>query len=390
VRPHRAPSLETVVKTVSILLVAASTLLVAGAALHRDYRTREALRSREARTSTTREARLALAGAVLRENGDVLAAALLGLLIGVEASALLSYGVARPLRRLAWGFRQLAAGRHPRLPEGALAPREIAALTRDFNEMAEQVDRWREVQRQVARMDRLAGLGEVASGLAHEIRNPLAGMRIHLDLLSEEVRSPAGAESLVLLGQELDRLNQVVTQLLSFARPSPPVPTLLDPRELLDWTVRMIRVPAQRQGVRVEVRADPACGPIRADGNQIRQVLLNLALNALQAMPDGGTLLLDAARREGSVRLRVRDTGQGVSPALRERIFDPFFTTRNEGTGLGLSIAHRLVEGGGGRIEPLFSPEGTEMALVWPAPPDREDTAGGRGPEEAREREGAR
>jgi two-component system sensor histidine kinase HydH len=214
----------------------------------------------------------------------------------------------------------------------------------------------------------------VASGLAHEIRNPLAGMRIHLGLLSEEIRSPEGVESLRHLDQELDRLNQVVAQLLSFARPTPPLPTLLDPAELFDWLLRMIRIPAERQGARIRVRIDPATGPIRADGNQIRQVLLNLALNALQAMGTGGTLTLAADRHDGEVRLRIGDTGHGIVPALLERIFDPFFTTRSDGTGLGLPIALRLAAAGGGRIEPASSPEGTEMVLIWPTPeePDRE------------------
>jgi signal transduction histidine kinase len=298
----------------------------------------------------------------------VLVAGLIGLLVAVELAVFLAYGLTRPMKVLAWGCEQMRSGRWVRLPTLSRTPYELEALNEAFNGMVEDLERWQDFQKQAARVERLAALGSVAAAVAHEVKNPLASMRIHLDLLKG--RLPAGEkESVAILGTELDRLNQTVSQLLSYARPRPPLFGPVDARELLGWIASMTDTPCRLAGVQQSWSVEEGCPPLWGDGPQLKQVMLNLVLNAVGAQPNGGTVCL-VARREGlNVAIKVSDTGPGIPPELLERVFDPFFTTRPEGTGLGLSIVHRIVEGHGGRVSVETSELGTVFTLVLPTEP---------------------
>ena len=299
---------------------------------------------------------------MVEEERYLILVGMLGLIIAVELAVFISYVLTRPLRRLTWMCKEVAGGISVRIPQTALSPYEFHELVDSFNNMSSQLERWREVQRQVSRMDRLAALGEMISGLAHEIRNPLASMRIQTDLLPG------------VLGSEIDRLNNIVMQLLSFVRPRPTVITPVKLDDLLPWSGAMLGSLAQKYNVRLMLHSTAQDVTVMADGELLRQLVMNLALNAMQSMSPlkGGTDMAltvtigYAPARRGEERMgmiMVSDTGPGISPDIEHRIFDPFFTTKKEGTGLGLSIVQRIVEGLGGALSFESSPNGTTFKI---------------------------
>lgn len=201
------------------------------------------------------------------------------------------------------------------------------------------------------RAERLATAGELAAGAAHEIRNPLAAIRSAIQYLRGDYAEGSDRASLVDdLLSEVDRIDGIVEGLLSFARPPVSLAEPVELAELLGQSVGLVA--ARARGQRVAVRLDvPPALSLRADPNQLKQVLLNVFLNALQAMPHGGELRVSATPRGRWLELRVADTGPGIAPEHLERVFDPFFTTRPDGTGLGLSICYGIVERHGGEME---------------------------------------
>lgn len=304
---------------------------------------------------------------MVEEERYLILVGILGLIVAVELAVFLSYVLTRPLRRLTWMCREIAAGKHVRAVQSFFSPSEFSELIDSFNNMSEQLARWREVQRQLSRMDRLAALGEMVSGLSHEIRNPLASMRIQADLLRDEIdRMENGdfrsedmldvEEQINALGEEIDRLNNIVAQLLSFVRPRPAVvnPTKLD--DILPWAGSMIGPLAQKQGTRLVLKCEEPGVTVMADAEALRQVVMNLALNAIQAVKHGGGLSITVGASQTSAGNGVRgviavsDTGDGIPSNIEHRIFDPFFTTKRDGTGLGLCIVQRITESFGGEL----------------------------------------
>ncbi len=218
---------------------------------------------------------------------------------------------------------------------------ENAALT------AEQRSR----VRRMYQAERLATAGELAAGAAHEIRNPLTSIRSAIQYIRGDYQE--GSDRHELAGDilaEVDRIDEIVQGLLSFARREAPGFEEVELAELVRQSTCLIRTRARTQGVDV-VAATPDTLPVQADPGLLRQVLLNVMLNALQAMPDGGELRVSAERAGRQVRLQVADTGDGISREHLDRVFDPFFTTKKTGTGLGLSICYGIVERHGGRME---------------------------------------
>ena len=301
---------------------------------------------------------------LVEENRSLMVMTMIVLLAAVEIAAFLAYSVTRPLQRLAWGFAQLSKGRTVRLPACTMAARELSLVTSEFNEMAEQIDRWRAVQQRFARVDRLAALGEMASGIAHEIRNPLASMTIHLDLLRSELEEgDPRMERIAVFDAELARMGRTIDRFLVFAKGSSRHRERVDANELLLWCARMVEMSARKQNVKVTTELEEDELETLGAPDELRQLLLNLTLNALQAMPDGGRLLLRAAKESGWIVISVEDSGRGVPESIRGRLFEPFVTTRSDGTGLGLAISRRIAEDHGGTLDlesPLFVGEDGE------------------------------
>ncbi len=207
--------------------------------------------------------------------------------------------------------------------------------------------------------DRLAALGEMAAGLAHEIRNPLGAIKGAAQLLSPNDVPSESSEFLGIIVEEVNRLNNVVSQFLDYARPYRGEPTPLDLNDVIRKTATLFGTDAK---VEIVLALDEGVPRVKADAEQLRQVFLNLAINAVQAMPDGGKLTISTALREARraggappaqqwIEVRFRDTGGGIPPGERKNLFIPFFTTKEKGTGLGLPISQRIVENHGGVIE---------------------------------------
>ncbi len=223
---------------------------------------------------------------------------------------------------------------------------------------------------QLRRADRLSALGELSAGLAHEIRNPLGALEGAVQILQRpELPAETRHEFAQMADKEVGRLKTLLTNFLDFARPQPPRRTLIEPALLLASVARLAAETAKMAKVQVFTENEET-EPIAVDAEQIKQVLLNLVLNAVQAMPKGGQVVLRARQEDRSVLLEVADQGGGIAPENLERIFDPFFTTRANGTGLGLSIAHQIVHGHGGDIVVSNNPDcGATFTLVLPRAP---------------------
>ena len=228
---------------------------------------------------------------------------------------------------------------------------------------------------QLRRSDRLSALGELSAGLAHEIRNPLGALDGAVQILQRpELPAETRQEFAEMAGREVDRLKSLLTSFLDFARPQQPQRTMTEPALLLESIARLAAETAKMANVEICLEAQETA-PISIDAEQIRQVLLNLALNAVQAMPDGGRLVLRSRQKDRSVILEVADEGVGIAAENLERIFDPFFTTRATGTGLGLSIAHQIVHSHGGEISVRNnSDRGAMFAVILPLAPLQPDT----------------
>ena len=231
----------------------------------------------------------------------------------------------------------------------------------------------------IERQQKMAHFGELAAGVAHEIRNPLTAIRARLFTLqkTQTAGTPAHEDTLVIRN-EIDRLNRIVTDFLQLARPAEPrlVPIVAEP---LLCEVRQLFMPqCEKQGI--ELKVESANGTrFLADPQQMKQVLINLIQNAADSIVTDGTITLrarpDTARlakqSSETVVIEVQDTGPGIPPAVQRRLFDPFFSTKEGGTGLGLSIAAQIVNNHGGKLEFQTQPSaGTTFAIILPAPPE--------------------
>jgi len=312
--------------------------------------------------------------ALLARNNVLFAAILIcGALIGLALAGWLSSRLAQPIRALAEGARRIATGEpHAGIPVNG--DDELAMLAEEFNTMAARLrDREAEILtlnrtleekvaqrtaeleergRQLVRAERLAEVGLLAAGVAHEINNPLAIIRGNTELL--QMSLPGGAEQQEELGiilKQALRMERIVGQLRSFSRSQKKVLGPMVLADLLDEILAHISHQHTMSGVAVERNFQPGI-VLQADSDQLRQVFTNLILNALQAMGEAGTLSIDTASPpEGPCRIRVADTGPGLSPGAAERLFTPFYTTKPQGTGLGLSVSYGIVREHGGQIE---------------------------------------
>jgi two-component system sensor histidine kinase HydH len=252
---------------------------------------------------------------------------------------------------------------------GFLIGYAMDARTRDAQAAAlirEQADALAATRVRLAQSEKLAALGQLASAIAHEVRNPLAVMRSAAQGLVE-AGGPVDAETRRasdFITAEIDRLSNVVTSLLAFARPVQVRRRRVSVPELLERTEQLARDEVTGADVRLARREPTAHAVLHGDPDLICQVLLGLVTNAVEAMDGRGDVLLEAETRGGSVEIAVADSGPGVSPEFRARIFEPFFTTRPKGTGLGLAVARQIVEAHAGTISVQDRPGGGARFVV--------------------------
>jgi len=230
------------------------------------------------------------------------------------------------------------------------------------------------LQQEAARQERLAALGGMAAVLAHEIRNPLGAIKGLAQFLGEKNSADATHQEMTqTIAHEATRLERLVNDLLTYARPRPPDRRPADLSGILGEVVRLAQPAADATGVTCRLHVPDGPSSITADPEQMQQVFGNLALNALQAMPQGGRVTLAVRSLEGrrgtqrSIEVAVEDTGSGIPEADLSRIFEPFYTTRTKGTGLGLAICKQIVEAHGGTVRVARTgPEGTTLLVTLP------------------------
>ncbi len=227
----------------------------------------------------------------------------------------------------------------------------------------------RRLQNEIRRKEKLAAVGELAAGVAHEIRNPLSSIKGIATYFKDKFENqPEDTEAAGVMIQEVDRLNRVISELLEFARPAQLQMKKTDIAALLLDSVRLVRPDAASQGIDIDISetSEPLMADIDAD--RLSQCLLNLYLNAIQAMKTGGKLSIGASRRNGHIAIEIRDTGSGIPAADLSKIFDPYYTTKPKGTGLGLAIVHKIMEAHNGRVKVRsISGEGTIVTLSFPS-----------------------
>lgn len=252
-------------------------------------------------------------------------------------------------------------------PQGQ--PMGRSAIVRDITER-------RRLEDEKLRAERLAVIGTMSARLAHEIRNPLSSITLNIELVRDEIealtkQSPAtGAESRALL-QSLDtevrRIQRVTEDYLKFARMPKPLREWVQLNDVLDQGLSFMDSLFSAAGVTVQSELDPALPAFQADEGQLWQAILNLVRNALEAMPDGGTLAIRTAAAPGLIRLSVHDTGKGMTPAEMEQVFKPFFSTKTGGTGLGLPLTQQIITEHGGQIRCESAPgQGTTFHIEFP------------------------
>lgn len=228
-------------------------------------------------------------------------------------------------------------------------------------------------QEALRRSERLALAGTLAAGVAHEVRNPLGVISGMAELLAE--RSPRESREAALARDilaEVGRLNRVVGDFLDFSRPAPPQVQTVTPAELWERPLGLLRASLERHKIKIVTDATAAVPRVLADPGRIQQVVLNLLLNARDAMPSGGTLTFRARSEGDAVALSVTDTGEGITADHLTRVFEPFFTTKERGTGLGLAVARRIVEEHGGKIQVESKPgTGTTFTMILPVAKER-------------------
>ena len=308
----------------------------------------------------------------------VISLLLVGTMVSTALAFVLVRGLTKPVGLLVEATRRLKGGELDYRVRGLRD--EFAELEASFNEMAQSL---REQMGNMQRTEQLVAIGELSAGLAHEIKNPLAGIKVAMNvLLSGPGLPPEDREVAEQVMREVARLEGLMRSFLHFTRPPKPQPASVKVNDILDTTLsffRKHRATASGPGSDVEVVKDFRPLPETfADPMQVQQVCLNLFLNALDAMPHGGTLHV-ATSLDGNgkaIRIDISDTGTGVDKGIREKIFEPFFTTKGKGTGLGLPISRQLMQQHGGAIEVSDNPGGGArftMRLPVVAPPGTEE-----------------
>jgi signal transduction histidine kinase len=226
------------------------------------------------------------------------------------------------------------------------------------------------LEERMRRMERFIGLATLASGLHHEIKNPLTALSIHIQLLEESLANPKSGDVDELVGvlkTEVCRLNGVLESFRSFANLQHLTIQPTDALEVVEHALRLIRPQATEQRVTIALlHPEKELPTVPLDAEKFEQVLLNLVINALEAMPAGGHLTVAATVVDGELRVSVQDSGPGIPPEIRPNLFQPYFSTKDRGSGMGLALSEKLISQHGGRIDYRTGSDGTTFDIAIP------------------------
>jgi two-component system sensor histidine kinase HydH len=283
----------------------------------------------------------------------------------------ISWAISRSIVRLSVPIRDAAGKLNEIVGPITLSARwgldELEGVLRTIAErIGAVIDRLQQSEREARRAEHLAAVGQMAAGIAHELRNPLMPIKILVQSAADRRPSPGlDGRDLAVLEQEISRLERSIQMFLDFARPPRIEKRTFEVREILEQIVQLLEARAERQGVRIERRCPEEPLLLQADVGQVRQVVLNLLLNALDAVSGGGTIWLEVRKEGGNgMSLSVADSGCGLPAGLGAQIFEPFVSTKETGLGLGLSICKRIVEAHEGEIQAANRPEGGAIFTV--------------------------
>ncbi|MCR4541102.1 ATP-binding protein [Pseudomonas sp. 18.1.10] len=288
--------------------------------------------------------------------------------LSLGAGVLVSRRLTRPLRDLSQGVDAVISGNYQHRV-AVSGGDELAQLSSTFNHMTERLGELHHLEAQLRRRDRLHALGEVAMGLAHEIRNPLGIIKTATQLLHRRADlAETDKRHLEYVVSEVSRINELITEFLDFAKPNPPLRVLQPARPLVDEILGFCAPELTAHNVDVQVDDQAPGATIYADAKQLKQACLNLILNAIDAMPDGGRLTLGIRSVGDNTLISIADSGQGIPVEMIERIFTPFVTTKASGTGLGLAKVYSIMESHDGSIECASEKDaGATFSLYIPA-----------------------
>lgn len=274
----------------------------------------------------------------------------------------MSERLSRYLTPLNEGAKAIANGNFS-VPVSEDAPGELGTLARSYNRMREQLEK---LIKSRVDVERRAALGNMAAGIAHEIRNPLTTVAASVHGLNRSEKDPERRKMFEVISSEITRVDNTISEFLNYARPSDPIKEKILIRKIFRSIKTLIATTAHEKNIIVNLSGDSSL-MIEIDQAHLRQILLNLALNAMEAMPNGGHLTLQAYKENGTATIIISDDGIGIDEETKVKILRPFFTTRTDGTGLGLSITSQLVEVNQGTmiIESKGS-VGTTITLTFP------------------------
>jgi nitrogen fixation/metabolism regulation signal transduction histidine kinase len=288
--------------------------------------------------------------ASLRQTGILVA--LGGILVGVALSWWATARVTRPVRVLAEGAKKVAAGNWDTTVEAGPED-EIGQLARAFNLMTQELVAQRE---RLVQAERVAAWRELARRLAHELKNPLFPLQITVENMQRaRAQAPEQFDEVFREGTgtllaELANLKQIIGRFSDFSKMPAPHKQTLDMNDLVAGTMKFFEPQLAQSHIAARTDLAPNLPPVSADPEQMTRVLRNLVLNAIDAMPQGGALLVKTAARNGGIRMEIADTGQGLTPEECDRLFTPYYTTKTHGTGLGLAIVQSVISDHQGRI----------------------------------------
>jgi len=282
--------------------------------------------------------------------------------------------VSRPLHRIAVAAVKVTNGEYGTEVDLRKSNDEIGVLADSFNNMsrklASDIEQIKKMNEHLLRTDRLAAMGTLSAGVAHEVNNPLASISSLIQMLQKNGSANGEtAEMLTLISEQIGRISRVTKDLTDFARVRPAARKPVNPNDILDSALRLASFSATSEKIEIQKNYQPGLPSINADSDQLQQVFLNLFLNAFDAMADGGLLAITTKQADGFAVVEISDTGPGIPEADAKRIFDPFFTTKptGKGTGLGLAVCYGVVTAHGGTIElSTTSPEGSTFIVKLP------------------------
>jgi signal transduction histidine kinase len=282
--------------------------------------------------------------------------------------------LSRPLREFTTTALDVASGNYG-AQTNLQSNDELGVLAASFNamsrKMAEDIARLREINQAMMRSEKLATAGTLAAGVAHEVSNPLASISSLVQTSLARTNDERERETLRIILTQITRISGVLRDLMDFARPKPATLSLVDINEAILKSLELARFDKRFKILRVRTDLAPAVRPVALDSDRIQQVLLNLLLNARDAIEEGGgdgEITIATTADEKEVRLMISDTGVGIPAENIDRIFDPFFTTKvkQQGTGLGLAVCHSIIAAHGGNISVKSDDRATTFSIVLP------------------------